>query len=111
MKLWLDDKTDGTRPKPDETWIHLTTAKEVIDALKTGEVDEISLDHDLGEKAIVGDGGIVARWIENAAFNGDIPKLIWHIHSKNPIGSEEMRKALENADYLWGIDQEEEDRI
>ena len=100
MKIWLDD----IRVKPDETWTHMFTAQEAIEALKTGEVDEISLDHDLGldtPENIYGTGYDVAVWIEEAAFNRFIPRLTWHIHSQNCVGVKKMRIALENADTFW----------
>ena len=108
MKIWLDD----IRLPPSIEWTHFFTAKDVINALKTVPVDEISLDHDLGlPESIYGTGYECAVFIEEGAFTGSIPRLKWHIHSQNVVGVEKMRKALQNANYLWGIDQEEEDRI
>lgn len=43
MKLWHDD----TRPAPDG-WVWARTNREARRYLRTGEVTEISLDHDLG---------------------------------------------------------------
>ena len=43
MKVWLDD----VREAP-EGWIHIRTPEEAIDLLRSGAVEEISLDHDLG---------------------------------------------------------------
>jgi hypothetical protein len=43
MKVYLDDE----RPVPDG-WIGCKTPSEAIELLKTGQVETISLDHDLG---------------------------------------------------------------
>src|SRR5439155_2676500 len=46
MKVWLDDRRS---PYPDpDSWTWVRTPAEAIELLKTGEVTEISLDHDLG---------------------------------------------------------------
>jgi hypothetical protein len=98
MKIWLDD----IRLPPSIEWTHFFTAKDVINALRTVPVDEISLDHDLGlPESIYGTGYDVAVWIEEAAFNRFIPRLTWHIHSQNCVGVKKMRIALENADTFW----------
>ncbi len=59
---------------------------------------EISLDHDLG-----GDDTAmpVARMIEEGAYRGELPRIIWHIHSANPVGRMNLRAALESADRYW----------
>jgi hypothetical protein len=43
VRVWLDD----VRKAP-EGWVHVKTPEEAIDLLRSGEVEEISLDHDLG---------------------------------------------------------------
>ena len=94
MKLWLDD----VRPKPSDYDVAVTDANEAIRWLETGQVTEISLDHDLGTELT---GYTVAAWIERAAHNNEIPRLIWHIHSANPVGRQNMTMALQNADKYW----------
>ena len=59
IKLFLDD----TRPAP-EDWVRVYTAQQAIDYLKTGEVQQLSLDHDLGPEDIAGTGYQVLEWIE-----------------------------------------------
>jgi len=44
MKVWLDD----LRPTPDDTWTAVTTPAAAIALLKSGKVEVISFDHDLG---------------------------------------------------------------
>jgi hypothetical protein len=43
VKVWLDDQ----RAAP-EGWVHVRTPEEAIRLLRRGEVEELSLDHDLG---------------------------------------------------------------
>jgi hypothetical protein len=44
VRLWLDDP----RVPPDPSWRWVKTPQDAIDLLKTGDVIEVSLDHDLG---------------------------------------------------------------
>ncbi len=99
MKVWLDD----IREMPRDYDIHVKTSREAIKLLKTGKVELISLDHDLGE---VDTGYIVALFIENAAYTNTIPKLIWKIHSANPVGRKRMEIALLHADEYWSNHEE-----
>lgn len=96
IKLWLDD----IRPMPNNFNYHVKTAHEAIDILKTGNVIEISLDNDLGPEE-AGIGYDVAKYIEEQAFLGNLPKIIWHIHSSNIVGVKNMQMALQNADKFW----------
>jgi NAD+-processing family protein with receiver domain len=43
VRVWLDDE----RAAP-EGWAHVRTPEEAIELLRGGDVEEISLDHDLG---------------------------------------------------------------
>jgi hypothetical protein len=97
MKLWLDDK----RPMPWPYTVHVKTASEAIAELEAGGVTHISLDHDLGDIQKTGNGYMVACWIEKAAYEGVLERLEWAVHSMNPIGAENMRRALQNADRFW----------
>ena len=97
MRVWLDD----LRPAP-EGWAHALTQAEAIGLLESGDVTEISLDHDLGEpESEVGSGYGVACWIEEHAAVGDLAPLAWAIHSANPVGRERMRAALVAAVAFW----------
>lgn len=95
MRLWLDD----LRPAPDG-WTHARTAAEAMALLAHGDVEEVSLDHDLGPEE-AGPGYAVAAWIEEAAAFGRIPPLRWSVHSANPVGRERMAAALESAERWW----------
>lgn len=108
IRLWLDD----IRPMPSDFDIHAKSANEAIKVLKTGNVVHISFDHDLGDIVDTeGDivlwnehkktGYYVASWIEEQAALGNIPPLTWAVHSANPIGSENIRQAMLQADKFW----------
>jgi hypothetical protein len=111
MKLWHDD----IRPAPDG-WVWARTNTEAQKLLQTGEVEEISMDHDLGdagldEKTIdaltleefrrylmirgtSSETGVeLARWM---VLNQIIPDKII-IHSWNPDGARKMAAILEEA--------------
>jgi len=88
LRLWLDD----VRPAP-EGWIVFGIAWDMIDFLETNEVDEISLDHDLGEPSN-GTGYDVLCYIEErvAQDEGYLPPRI-NIHTDNPPARFKMQKA------------------
>ena len=98
MKIWLDDiRVPYKFGRIGWTWVK--TTDECIEALKKGDVKEISLDHDLSEKAMLGNfegektGYEVVLWmIENNVF----PEKIY-IHSFNPAGRDRMRRAFESV--------------
>jgi len=106
IQIWLDDErdpADGFIKKNfgshgNEIWIK--TAQEAISLLKQGNIDFISLDHDLGPPE-AGSGYDVAKWIEEAAFNKQIKPLKWKIHSANPVGAKNMTQALKSAERFW----------
>ena len=105
IAIWLDDERD---PQSDigrqkgasgsETWVK--TAPEAISLLENGNVVSISLDHDLGLPEN-GSGYDVAKWIEEQAYHGNLPRLQWQLHSDNPVGVKNMRAALEQANKFW----------
>lgn len=75
MKIFLDDE----RQTP-EGWVRVYWPDEAIELLKTGQVSEVSLDHDLGDDQR-GTGYDVVLWIEEAVrLNGFTPPRI-HVHS------------------------------
>lgn len=96
MYLWVDD----IRPRPDEFSLWAKTATEAIDYLERCLITHISLDHDLGNDED-GTGYDIAKYIEERAYNDTIHRIKWSIHSANPVGCDNMRRALENADRYW----------
>src|SRR5258708_372737 len=94
IKLWLDD----IRPMPPYYTHWAKTVQEAIELLKTNNVVECSLDHDLGQ----GETGYdLAKWIENHAHNGFLQPIRCKIHSQNPVGKQNMQMALANASHYW----------
>ena len=84
MRVYLDDE----RPTP-KGWIRVYWPHQAIALLKTGDVEEISLDHDLGDDAR-GTGYDVILWIEEAAaLRGFKPPKIT-VHSANPSARDKM---------------------
>ena len=96
MRVWLDDE----RPMREGFDVHVRTASEAIETLKTGKVSYISLDHDLGPPE-AGTGYDVAKWVEQMAFYGALRRLEWDVHSANPVGRKNMSSSMENAERFW----------
>ena len=75
MKIYLDDE----RLAP-PGWVQARWPDEVIEHLKSGDVTDVSLDHDLGDDER-GTGYDVILWIENAVVtNGFQPPTVT-VHS------------------------------
>lgn len=96
-RLWLDDE----RPMPDGFDLHVRTSREAIRAIREGGVSMVSLDHDLGEGH--GTGYDVAKYIEEAAFNGALVPMEVRVHSANPVGKDNIRRCIDNAKKYWGV--------
>lgn len=77
MKVYLDDE----RSTPDG-WTRVYWPDEAIALLRAGAVEEISLDHDLGDDAR-GTGYDVVVWIEEAVATSDFVPPRIHVHSAN----------------------------
>jgi len=111
IKVWLDDLLDSPEHSDRHTppnYVGVKTAWEAIDLLKQGNVEEISLDHDLGDDKKFGTGYDVAKFIEEEAFKSKsgenaIPPLIIKTHSDNAVGVSNMKMAIKNAYKFWGI--------
>lgn len=114
MKLWLDD----IRPAP-EGWTHVKTVQDAITFLKTGQVTEASLDHDLGACDECLRGMTEAQWLVEAGYksmpncdhfgtgynlvcwmeeNNVWPSLI-RVHSSNPVGRQRMQQVINKHYY------------
>jgi hypothetical protein len=100
VRVWLDD----VREAP-EGWVHVRTPEEAINLVRTGEVEEISLDHDLGlvdqnSKEVTGYD--VLTWIENEVGSGRatfaVPTI--HVHSANAAVYTRMTQAIESIGRL-----------
>ena len=88
MKVFLDDLRKTT-----EGWFHVYWPDEAIKLLKTGQVEEISLDHDLGDDER-GTGYDVVLWIEEAVVTeGFVPPKI-AVHSSNSAARARMESGI-----------------
>ena len=88
VKVFLDDE----RPTP-EGWISVRWPEEAIALLRTGKVEELSLDHDLGDDAR-GTGYDVVLWIEEAVVvSGFRPPRI-SVHSANASARVKMLAGI-----------------
>lgn len=94
MRVYLDDER-ATPPG----WVRTYWPQQTIALLEAGGVDELSLDHDLGDDAR-GTGYDVLLWIERAvAERGFVPPRL-HVHSANPAARRRMQAAIEAIERL-----------
>ncbi len=92
MRVYLDDE----RATPDG-WVRTFWPDEVIALLETGQVLELSLDHDLGDDER-GTGYDVVLWIEEAvALNGFVPPKI-AVHSANSSARDKMLAGIRSIE-------------
>lgn len=90
MKIWLDDE----RPAP-EGWTGVRWPEQVIELLQNEPVEELSLDHDLGDDTH-GTGYDVLIWLEQqTALNRFVPPAI-KVHSANPVARKRMEQTIES---------------
>ena len=88
MRVYLDDE----RATPDG-WVRVYWPDEAIVLLETGDVTEISLDHDLGDDER-GTGYDVVLWIEEAvALRAFEPPTIL-VHSANSSARDKMLAGI-----------------
>ena len=93
MKVWLDDLREAP-----PGWVRVRTPEVAIGLLETGDVTEISLDHDLG--LVDGErertGYDVLLWLEREVAEGrwvfPLPQI--SVHSANPVGRKRMEQAI-----------------
>ena len=91
MKIYLDDE----RETP-SGWVRAYWPDEVILFLENGDVELVSLDHDLGDDQR-GTGYDVVLWVENAvATKGILPPEL-RVHSAN--SSARQKNAAWNSQY------------
>ena len=93
MKAWLDDVREAPAG-----WVWVRTPAEAIALLETGEVDALSLDHDLGlfegEREVTGYD--VVTWIERAvATEGFVPPTTMRVHSANASAALRMERGIQ----------------
>ena len=94
MKVFLDD--ERTTP---EGWVRVYWPGESIALLQTGQVTDISLDHDLGDDAR-GTGYDVVLWVEEAVqLHGFVPPRMT-VHSANPAARLRMLAGIETIERM-----------
>lgn len=94
MNVYLDDERETPAG-----WLRAYWPDEVIKLLKTGNVKQLSLDHDLGNDT-KGTGYDVLLWIEWAVFiDGFVPPAI-AVHSANSSARIKMDRAITQINLL-----------
>lgn len=83
--IYLDDER-----KPPPGFVLVRTAEECIEAIKAGDVDEVSLDHDLGVGYSTG-YAVVAWMAEHNVWPAEIT-----LHTMNPEGRRAMAALIRN---------------
>ncbi len=90
MKVYLDDEREAP-----SGWHQVYWPDEVIALLQTGNVTQLSLDHDLGDDER-GTGYDVVLWIEEAvAIRGFQPPLL-SVHSANSSARLKMEAGIQS---------------
>jgi hypothetical protein len=111
IRLWLDDM----RPAP-AGWIHVKTDAEARKYLERGDVQQASLDHDLGACQSCMGGMDVSEWLAKSGmqsmphcehFGTGYTLVCWMeetgrwpankptVHSANPVGRARMQAAID----------------
>ena len=103
LRIFLDD----FRAAP-TGWTLVRWPEEVITLLMAQPVDEISLDHDLGEEGQDARTGYdVLPWIEaQVVVNGFVPPIIY-AHSSNSSAVERMKAAIEKINRYAAKNRED----
>lgn len=94
MLLWLDD----IRTPPDDNWTWVKTFDAAVSMVvythnKEITIKHMSLDHDLGEGST---GYDFVVWLEHQIILHNYPKPVIKIHSANPVGRENMMRAIKS---------------
>lgn len=92
MRVFLDDE----RATPDG-WIRVYWPSEAIALLETGQVEELSLDHDLGDDER-GTGYDVVLWIEEAVVLRGFKPPKMAVHSANSSAREKMLAGIRSIE-------------
>lgn len=94
LRLYIDD----IRPVPPGFDLVARNYQDAVNYLMDGNIGFVSFDHDLGTKHT---GYDIAKFIEQSAFTGTLSKIMWAIHSANPVGVKNITAAMNSADRLW----------
>ncbi len=88
MKVYLDDIRE-----PPEGWRLVRWPEEAIELLATGQVTDLSLDHDLGDDER-GTGYDVIVWLEEGVATLDFRPPPTTVHSANSSGRQKMEAGI-----------------
>ncbi len=94
MRVFLDDERDTPAG-----WVRVYWPSEAIALLETGDVRELSLDHDPGDDAR-GTGYDVVLWIEQAVALHMFKPPIMFVHSANSSAREKMLAGIRAIEAL-----------
>jgi ribosomal protein S18 acetylase RimI-like enzyme len=92
MRLFLDDE----RATP-EGWVRASWPSEAIALLESGQVEELSLDHDLGDDER-GTGYDVVLWIEEAVILRGFKPPKMAVHSANSSARDKMLAGIRSIE-------------
>lgn len=88
MKMYVDD----LRLPTDDSWTVIRSVDEAIRNLQNGTVTEMSLDHDMGDRA--SEGGDCIRVVLWMCEYGFWPAAIT-LHTANPVGRDNMAALID----------------
>ena len=94
MKVYLDDERT-----PPEGWQLVRWPDEAIRLLETGEVTDLSLDHDLGDDER-GTGYDVVLWLEEAVATRGFRPPRMKVHSANSSARDKMEAGIAAIERL-----------
>jgi len=100
MRAFLDD----WRTAP-SGWRRVEWPDEAIELLETGDVTEISLDHDLGDDD-KGTGYDVILWIEETVATSDFVPPVMHVHSGNVAARRRMELGIKSIERIFSKKQQ-----
>lgn len=92
MKVYLDDE----RVAP-PGWVQTRWPKDTIALLESGNVKELSLDHDLGDDEH-GTGYDVLLWLEEAVATRGFKAPLCNVHSANSSARIKMEAAIRSIE-------------
>lgn len=98
--IYLDD----IRMPPSKHWTIVRTAEAAYKAILKGHKEGlemvVSLDHDLGED--IPTGYDLLNWVEKDVVTDQTfrPKIAFQIHSANPVGRENMDRAIKEIERM-----------
>jgi hypothetical protein len=95
MKVFLDDERT-----PPPGWKLVRWPVDVIALLERGGVEEVSLDHDLGDDER-GTGYDVLLWIEEKVATSDFEPPALRVHSANSSARLKMEAAIRSIQRLY----------